>query len=154
MTSAPHAAVSGGVPLGADGATSINETSSRPSLGELFADVSRDLSTLVRQEVELAKAELTQSATRAGKGAGLLAGAGVAGHFVLLFLSVALWWTLGEATGHGWSALIVAGVWAIAAAVLAMAGRRNLQEIKGLPRTTGSVKQIPEALKGHEGTTR
>ncbi|MGN6441799.1 MAG: phage holin family protein, partial [Arthrobacter sp.] len=56
------------------------------SLGELFGDVTRDLSTLMRQEVELAKAELKQSTSRAGKGAGMLAGAGVGGHFVLLFL--------------------------------------------------------------------
>ena len=53
------------------------------SLGELLGDVTRDLSTLMRQEVELAKAELKQSATKAGKGSGMLAGAGVAGHFVL-----------------------------------------------------------------------
>ncbi|WP_354176581.1 phage holin family protein, partial [Arthrobacter nitrophenolicus] len=56
------------------------------SLGELLGDVTRDLSTLMRQEVELAKAELKQSASRAGKGSGMLAGAGVAGHFVLVFL--------------------------------------------------------------------
>ncbi|MEA3551889.1 phage holin family protein, partial [Pseudarthrobacter sp. C1] len=60
------------------------------SLGELLGDVTRDLSTLMRQEVELAKAELKQSATKAGKGSGMLAGAGVAGHFVLVFLSLAL----------------------------------------------------------------
>ena len=49
---------------------------SRPSVGELFSDVAEDLSTLMRQEVELAKAELRQSASRGAKGAGLLGGAG------------------------------------------------------------------------------
>ena len=78
----------------------------------LLGDVSKDLSDLVRQEIALAKAEATQSATRVGKGAGLLGGAGVAGHFVLLFLSIALWWGLGNSIGRGWSALIVAAVWA------------------------------------------
>ncbi|TLM80309.1 phage holin family protein, partial [Pseudarthrobacter sp. NamE2] len=58
------------------------------SLGDLLGEVTRDLSTLMRQELELAKAEAKQSATRAGKGGGMLAGAGVAGHFVLLFLSL------------------------------------------------------------------
>ena len=82
---------------------------SQASVGELFSEVAEDLSTLLRQEVELAKAELRQSATRAGKGAGLLAGAGVSGHMVLLFASVAAWWGIGDATGHGWSALIVGG---------------------------------------------
>ena len=72
----------------------------------------------MRQELELAKAELQQSASRAGKGAGMLGGAAVAGYFVLLFLSVALWWAIGSATGLGWSALIVAVIWAIIAAVL------------------------------------
>ena len=69
----------------------------------------------MRQEVELAKAELRQSATRAGKGVGLLAGAGVSGYTVLLFASVAAWWGIGDTTGHGWSALIVAAIWLIVA---------------------------------------
>jgi len=68
-------------------------------LGDLIGEVTEDLSTLVRQELELAKAELQQSAARAGKGAGMLGGAAVAGYFVLLFASVALWWAIGAATG-------------------------------------------------------
>ncbi|MCU1436309.1 MAG: hypothetical protein JWR71_3034, partial [Pseudarthrobacter sp.] len=64
------------------------------SLGDLLGEVTRDLSTLMRQEVELAKAELKESGSKAGKGGGMLAGAGVAGHFVLLFLSIALWYAL------------------------------------------------------------
>ncbi len=78
------------------------------SLGDLLGDVTRDMSTLIRQEMDLAKAELRQSATRAGKGSGLLAGAGVAGHFVLLFLSLALWWGLGTLMGFGWAGVVVA----------------------------------------------
>ncbi|MGN7150304.1 phage holin family protein, partial [Arthrobacter sp. SAFR-179] len=105
------------------------------SLGELLGDVTRDLSTLMRQEVELAKAEAKQSATRAGKGAGMLAGAGVGGHFVLLFLSLALMWALGAIMPLGWSALIVAVIWGIIAAVLASIGRKELKQIKGLPQT-------------------
>lgn len=66
------------------------------SLGELISEVTEDLSTLMRQEVELAKAEPQQSARRAGKAAGLFSGSAVAGHFALLFLSVALWWALGS----------------------------------------------------------
>lgn len=120
------------------------------SLGELFAEVTRDISTLVRQEVELAKAEATASARRAGKGAGMLAGAGVAGHMVLVFLSVALWWALGTQIGLGWSALVVALVWAVVAAILALAGRSEVTKVKGLPETVDSVKKIPHALQGHE----
>ncbi len=120
------------------------------SLGDLIGEVTEDLSTLVRQELELAKAELQQSATRAGKGAGMLGGAAVAGYFVLLFASIALWWAIGAATGLGWSAVIVAVIWGITAAVLAAAGRKSLRSVRGLPKTADTVKKIPDALKGNE----
>jgi hypothetical protein len=126
---------------------------SRASVGELFSEVAEDLSTLMRQEVELAKAELRQSATRAGKGAGLLAGAGVSGHMVLLFASVAAWWGLGDAVGHGWSALIVAAIWLMIAAVLGLMGRREISAVPGIPQTTQTVKQIPDAVRGNEDTS-
>ena len=120
------------------------------SLGELISEVTQDLSTLLRQEMELAKAELQQSAARAGKGAGMLSGAAVAGYFVLLFLSIALWWAIGSATGLGWSALIVAVIWGIVAAVLVQKGRTELKNVRGLPKTSATVKKIPDALKGNE----
>ena len=120
------------------------------SLGELLGDVTRDLSTLMRQEVELAKAELKQSTSRAGKGAGMLAGAGIGGHFVLLFLSLALMWALGAIMALGWAALIVAVIWAIIAAVLASTGRKELKQIKGLPQTGETLSEIPPTLKPGE----
>jgi len=126
---------------------------SRASVGELFSDVAADLSTLIRQETELAKAELRQSATRAGKGAGMLAGAGVSGHMVLLFASVAAWWGIGDTTGHGWSALIVAAIWLIVAAILGLMGRREISAVSGVPQTAQTVKKIPDAIKGDEGTS-
>ena len=125
---------------------------SRPSVGDLLADVAEDLSTLMRQEVALAKAELRQSASRGGKGAGLLAGAGVSGYMALLFASVAAWWGIGDAIGHGWSALIVAGIWLVVAAVLGLIGRREISTVSGIPRTAATMKKIPEAVKGNEGT--
>ena len=117
------------------------------SLGDLLGDVTRDMSTLMRQEVELAKAELKQSAARVGKGSGMLAGAGVAGHFVLLFLSLALWWALGNVMGLGWSGVVVAVIWGIVAAVLAAKGRKELKAIKGMPQTTETLQEIPPTLK-------
>jgi len=128
-------------------------TDSRPSVGELISEVTEDLGTLMRQEVELAKAELRLSATRAGKGAGLLAGAGVSGHMALLFASVAAWWGIGDATGHGWSALIVAAIWLIVAAVLGLMGRREISAVPGVPQTAQTVKRIPDAVRGNEGTS-
>lgn len=126
----------------------------KPSIGDLLSNISGDLSTLVRQEIALAKAEATQSAKQAGTGAGLLAGAGVGGHFVLLFLSLALMWGIGGAIGFGWSSLIVAALWAIIAAILAVVGRKKLKQAPGLPQTTESLKQAPNALKGQEELNR
>ncbi len=117
------------------------------SLGDLLGDVTRDISTLMRQEVELAKVELKQSATRAGKGSGMLAGAGVAGHFVLLFLSLALCWALGTVMGLGWSAVVLAVIWGVVAAVLASVGRKQLNAIKGMPQTAETLQEIPPTLK-------
>ncbi len=136
-----------------EAAPGTSHDESRPSIGELLGDVSRDLSQLMRQEVELAKAEARESATRAGKGAGMLAGAGTAAHLALVFLSVALWWGIGNATGRGWSALIVMAVWLVVAAVLGLVGKKQLAEVRGLDRTASTVKEIPPALKPHEETT-
>lgn len=123
------------------------------SIGELLGAVSSDLTTLLRQEVELAKAEVRQSATSAGKGAGLLAGAGVAGHMGLVFISLSACFGIAHWVGLGWAALIIAGVWAIIAAVLGAQGRSNLKKVQGLPRTTETTKQIPTALAGEEGSS-
>ncbi len=129
----------------------VPPSDTRPSVGELFSDLTADFSKLMHQEVELAKAELRQSATRASKGAGLLAGAGFSGYMVLLFASVAAWWAIGDATGRGWSALIVAAVWLVVAAALGLIGRREISAVPGVPQTTQTVKQIPDAVRGNEG---
>lgn len=121
------------------------------SVGALLSDVAADISLLMRQEVELAKAEVRQSAASAGRAAGMLGGAGVAGHLALLFLSVALWWGLGSAIDNlGWSALVVGALWALVAAVLAYSGRRRLTDITGIPQTVDTAKRVPAALKGDE----
>ena len=121
------------------------------SIGGLVSDISNDLSTLMRQEVALAKAELKQSATKAGKGAGMLGAAGYFGHLTMLFLSITLWMTLAYLLDDlAWSALIVAVIWGIVAAVLAVLGRKQLKQVEGAPRTTETAKRVPDALKGNE----
>ena len=138
------------------------------SLGEMFKSLSTNLTTLIQQEIALAKAETAQSVEKAkdsakdaGKGAGILGGAGVAGHFVLLFLSLALMWGLGNVMNLGWSALIVAVLWAIVAAVLAVLGKKNLDQGKRkmahathdpLPRTRETLSEIPETVKPSKET--
>lgn len=138
----------------ATGPDDTTTSQSGSSLGALLTDVTRDISDLMRQELELAKAEARQSATRAGTGVGMFGGAAVAGHFVLLFLSIALWWGMGNGFGYAKAALVVALIWAIIAGVLALLGKQNLAKIKGLPQTTDSVKKIPDALKGNEENNR
>jgi hypothetical protein len=125
-------------------------TGDRPSIGELLNEVSKDITDLMRQELALARAEATQSATRASKGAGMLAGAGVAVHFALFFASIAGWWAIGNELGRGWSGLIVMAVWVVVALALSLLGRKEIKAIRGLHRTAESVKKIPPALKGNE----
>lgn len=132
---------------------SSHEKAEHASIGELVGDISQGLSTLLRQEVELAKAEARESATRAGKAAGQFGAAALAGWMTLLFLSIAVWeWLSGVLDSRGWAALIVMAVWGIVAAVLAAMGRRTTQQIQGLPRTTETAKRVPDALKGNEET--
>jgi hypothetical protein len=134
-----------------DAPTPSEQKAATTSLGDLLGEVSRDISTLMRQEVELAKAEIKQSAGRAGKGAGLLGGAGYAGAMAVLFLSIAAWWGLGDLIeSNGWSAVIVAVVWGIIALILFLIGRKSLKEVEGAPRTVESLSKIPETLKKNE----
>jgi hypothetical protein len=119
------------------------------SVGQLISEVTSDLSKLVRQELELAKAEVRQEATKSGKAIGMLGGAGFAGYMVALFISIALWWCLANVMDEGWAALIVAVLWAVIAAVLASIGRKRLREVNPKPeRTIQTIKEVPDALKG------
>jgi hypothetical protein len=133
-----------------DPGTPAEEKAASTSLGDLLGEVSRDISTLMRQEVELAKAEVKESATRAGKGAGLLGGATYAAMMAILFASIALWWGLGHLIDNGWSALVVAAIWAVIGLVLYMQGRKSLKTVKGAPQTVASLKKIPDTLKKNE----
>jgi hypothetical protein len=150
-------------PMTDDGHPAVDGT----SVGQLIGDVTRDLSTLMRQELELAKAELKADASRAtdevkaqsskaGKGAGMLGGAGFGGYMVALFLSLALMYALGSAIPLGWAALIVAVLWGIVAAVLYSMGRKQLKtidfsrlkQINPKPeQTVETLQQVPGALK-------
>lgn len=129
---------------------SASEKAANSSFGELLGEVTRDFSTLMRKELELAKAELRESTAQAGKGVGMYTGAGIAGHLALVFLSLAVWWALGDLIGLGWSAVVIAIIYAAVALILFSIGRRELKSMKGMPRTADTVKRIPEALKPEE----
>jgi hypothetical protein len=128
----------------------IPETSGGKSIGEAIGDVTRDISVLVQQELALAKAEVRESATRAGQSAGMFAGAAVAAFLFVVFLSIALWVVISDRTGPGWGAFIVAVIWLVAAAILFAVARAEMKKVSGLPQTTETVRKVPNALKGHE----
>ena len=136
-----------------DVARPSDETAATPvrrdaTAGELASEVAKDLSTLVRQEIALAKAELQQEAKTAGVAAGALGGAGFAGYFVLVFLSLALMWGLDAWMPLGWAAVIVAALWAVIAAVLAIVGRSRLKRFNPKPeRTIENVKEDVQWVK-------
>ena len=115
------------------------------SVGELVSQLTTDLGELTRQELALAKAELQAEAKKAGKGAGMLGGAAFAGWMVALFVSLTVMWALDEAMDLIWAALIVAAIWAVVAAVLAMTGLKELREVSPKPDLT--VETLKEDAK-------
>ncbi|MGA4728830.1 phage holin family protein [Micromonospora taraxaci] len=119
------------------------------SVGELLGDVTRDMSTLVRKEVELAKAELREEVSQAGKAGGMFGGAGLAGFLAVLFVSYAVWWGLSNVMDQGWAALIVAILWAAVAGGLFLNARTQLKRARAvLPRTKQTARELPDALRG------
>lgn len=114
------------------------------SLGELIGEMTEHLSTIFRKEVELAKVELKEEAGRAGKGAGMLGGAAIAGYLTLLFLSFAAAWLLDEVMHTALAFLLVGALWGVAAAVLGLKGKQQLGETEPLPNTVASLKEDVE----------
>ncbi len=120
-----------------------NATMSDRSIAELLRQLSDQTSTLVRQELDLAKAELTVKAKQAGKGAGMFGGAGVLGLYGVGALTACVILALSTAVAGWLAALIVAVVYCAIAGVLALTGKNKVQE--GVPpvpeRTMESVKE-------------
>jgi len=112
------------------------------SIGELLKQLSQETSTLVKQEMALARAELEEQGKRAGKGAGMLGGAGVAGLLTLGALTATLIALLDTAMKTWLAALIVTVLWGIVAGVLALQGRNKLKEATPpAPQTVETVKE-------------
>ena len=118
------------------------------SLGQIVGDISADMSTLIHQEMDLAKAEMKQEVSKLGKGAGMFGGAGLAGWFTLFFLSFALTYLLDNWMPVELAALIVAVLWGIVAAVLAMRGRKEIKDANPeLPTTQQTLKEDTQWAK-------
>jgi uncharacterized membrane protein YqjE len=121
-------------------------------IGELVKDLSSQTSTLVRQEIELAKAELQQQGKIAGKGAGMLGAAAVAGLLALGALTAGLIALLDKAMATWVAALIVMALWAVIAAVLAKAGQKALQ--RATPPAPQTVETVKEDIQWAKNPTR
>ena len=107
------------------------------SLGDLFSDLSRETTTLVRKEVQLAKAELTQSATEAARGIGMLVAGGAVAYAGLLFLLLAIVFGLIDAGWDPWGSALVVGLVVVAiGAVLVLRARESLKPANLAPRRT------------------
>lgn len=118
-------------------------------MGELFKELSNDLSTLVRQELRLAQAELTQKGKRAGLGAGMFGGAGIAALLALGTLTACLIAALAEGMDVWLAALIVTVLYLAAAGGLALVARRRVAEAApAVPeQTIETVKEDVEWAK-------
>jgi hypothetical protein len=119
------------------------------SLGDLFSDLSRETTTLVRKEVQLAKAELTQSATEAARGIGMLVAGGAVAYAGLLFLLLAIVFGLIEAGWDPWVSALVVGLVVVAiGAILVLRARESLKPANLAPqKTVETLKEDAEWAK-------
>lgn len=122
-----------------------------PTLGRLVADASRDISTLVHNEIALAKAEVKISVTKGGVGAAALAAAALLAGLAIVLLSFAIVYFLVMAgLDEAWSFLILAVVYLLVAGGIGLFGVRKLKQVRPPERTIATSKKIPPALKGQQ----
>ncbi len=125
--------------------TNGNDLRERP-IGELLKQLSEETTTLVRKELDLAKAEMTEKAKEAGKGAGMFGAAGILG-FLALGAFTAFFILLLDGAVPNWAAaLIVAAVYAAIAGVLALTGKNKVQEATP-PMPEQTVETIKEDVQ-------
>jgi len=135
--------------------TTHDDLRDRP-IGELLKQLSQETTTLVRQELELAKAEMAEKGKRAGMGAGMFGGAGAAALLGLAALSAAAIAALDAAMPLWLAALIVALIWLAVAGALALTGKTKVQQATPpVPeQTQQSVKEDVEWAKTHARSAR
>ena len=127
-----------------------------PTIGRLVSDASRDISTLIHSEIQLAKSELKVSVKNGGTGLGLFAAAGFLAVLAIIMLSVAIAYFIhwnGAGLALHWAFLIVFGFYLLLAGLLAFLGIKKVKQVKGPEKAIAQGKQIPRALKGQSGPT-
>ena len=120
---------------------SYSASTPEPSLGELVAGMTADFGTLVRKELELAKAEVREEAKSSGKAAGMFGAAAVAGWMTLLFLSFALAWGLTEIMPEGFAFLLVGLIYAAVTYVAVTQAKKRMREVRPPEQTIETVKE-------------
>ena len=112
------------------------------TVGELLSDIANDTSSLVRQEIELAKTEMKEKATHAAKQSGTAFAGAVIAYVGLLTLVAATVIGLGHLIGYGWSALVIGAILTIVGGVVAMGAVKKLKSEGLAPeKTTDSIKE-------------
>lgn len=120
---------------------SYSTSSPEPTLGELVSGMTADFGTLVRKELELAKAEVREEAKSSGKAVGMFGVAGLAGYMTLLFLSLALAWGLTEIMPEGVAFLLVGLIYAAVTFVAVTQAKKRMREVRPPEQTIETVKE-------------
>lgn len=121
-----------------------------PTIGKLVADASRDISTLLRSEIALAKSELKVSVKNGGTGLGLFGAAAFLGLMALIMLSVAFAFLLSMTGLHlAWCFLIVVAVYLLLAGLLAFGGVRKVKKVRAPERAIHQAQETTSILKRH-----
>jgi uncharacterized membrane protein YqjE len=123
-----------------------------PSLGELIGELTSEFGSLVTAHIDLAKVELKQDVRDAGRAGGMFGAAGVSALIALIMLSSAAAWGLAEVMAPGFAFLIVGAVWAVAAGVMAMMGRKRVDAMSMTPEET--VDELKEDKRWIRSETR
>lgn len=121
-----------------------------PTIGKLVTDASRDISTLISQEIQLAKSELKISMKAGGTGAGLFAGAAFLGLLAIIMFSVFLAYLIhwnGDGLDLHWAFLIVFALYVLIAGLLAFLGLRKVKQVRGPERALAQAQQTKAALR-------
>jgi uncharacterized membrane protein YqjE len=121
-----------------------------PTIGRLVSDASRDVSSLIRNEIKLAKAEVQLSVKAGGVGIALFAAAAFFAVMALIMLSVAIAYFInwnGKGLSLHWAFLIVFGCYLLVAALLAFVGIRKVKKVRAPEKAIAQAQETKQILR-------